>query len=524
MAKLIEFALQKNRSVFVVFLFLMISGIVALNSMPKESEPDVAVPYIYVSMVYDGISPEDAERLLVRPMESELKSIEGVKEMTALASEGHAAVTLEFDAGFDSKTALQDVREKVDLAKVELPAGAEEPEVHEINVALFPVMSIGLSGAVPERQLLMIAKDLRDDIEALPGVLEVDIGGEREEMLEVIVDPVILETYNVNLEEVFNIVGRNNQLVAAGALDTGNGRMVMKVPGVIEEPIDLLELPVKVHEGRVVKIGDVAEVRRTFKDPEGFARVNGQPAMALEVKKRIGANIIGTLDEIRAIIESKRAFWPSEVEVSYILDKSEEIEEMLTDLFNNVLSAIVLVMIVIIAAMGFRSSVIVGLMIPGSFLAALWIIDSIGFTLNIVVLFSLILVVGMLVDGAIVVAELADRKLKEGESPKAAYAAAATRMAWPVIASTATTLAVFIPLLPWPGVMGEFMKFLPATVIICLIAATLMALVFLPVIGASITRKRKPGAVPQEIPPSGITRGYGRLLGVLLKMPARFLL
>ena len=525
MGKLIEYALQKNRSVMVIFFFLIISGVVALNSMPKESEPDVTVPIIYVSMIYDGISPEDAERLLVRPMESELKGIEGVKEMTAIASEGHASVSLEFDAGFDSKVALQDVREKVDLAKVELPDGAEEPEVHEVNVALFPVMSIGLSGPVPERQLLLIAKDLRDDIEALGGVLEVEIGGDREEMLEVLVDPVILETYNVNLEEVVNIVGRNNQLVAAGALDTGTGRMVMKVPGVIEDPMDLLELPVKVHEGRVVKIGDVAQVRRTFKDPEGFARVNGQPAFALEVKKRIGANIIGTLDEIRAIIQEKREFWPSEVEVSYILDKSEQIEEMLTDLFNNVLSAIVLVMIVIIAAMGFRSSVIVGLVIPGSFLTALLVINAIGFTLNIVVLFSLILVVGMLVDGAIVVAELADRKLQEGESPKAAYAAAATRMAWPVIASAATTLVVFLPLLAWPGVMGQFMKYLPATVIISLIASTMMALIILPVIGALLSRKRSLSSVSvSDSEPAAITKAYGRLLGALLKMPGRFFL
>jgi multidrug efflux pump len=525
MGKLIEFALQKNRSVMVIFVFLVVSGFVALNSMPKESEPDVTVPIIYVSMIYDGISPEDAERLLVRPMESELKGIEGVKEMTAIASEGHASVSLEFDAGFDSKLALQDVREKVDLAKAELPDGAEEPEVHEVNVALFPVMSIGLSGPVPERQLLMIARDLRDDVEALSGVLEVEIGGDREEMLEVIVDPMILETYNVNLEDVFNIVGRNNQLVAAGALDTGSGRMVMKVPGVIEEPLDLLELPVKVHEGRVVKIGDVAQVRRTFKDPEGFARVNGQPAFALEVKKRIGANIIGTLDEIRTMIEEKRVYWPPDVEVSYILDKSEQIEEMLTDLFNNVLSAIVLVMIVIIAAMGFRSSLIVGLVIPGSFLTALLVINAIGFTLNIVVLFSLILVVGMLVDGAIVVAELADRKLQEGESPKAAYAAAATRMAWPVIASTATTLVVFLPLLAWPGVMGQFMKFLPATVIVSLIASTMMALIILPVIGAMISRKRALSVTSTlEVEASGFTKLYGRLLAAILKMPGRFFL
>jgi multidrug efflux pump len=528
MGRLIEFALQKNRSVLVVFAFLLVSGFIALNSMPKESEPDVAVPFIYVSMIYDGISPEDAERLLVRPMESELKSIEGVKEMSSVASEGHASVTLEFDAGFDSKTALQDVREKVDLAKVELPEGAEEPEVHEVNVALFPVMSIGLSGPVPERQLLMIARDLRDDIEALQGVLEVEIGGDREEMLELIVDPVVLETYNVSLEDVFNIVGRNNQLVAAGALDTGRGRMVMKVPGVIESPVDLLEMPVKVYQGQVVKFGDVAQIRRTFKDPEGFARVNGQPAFALEVKKRIGANIIGTLDEVRAIIDAKREFWPSDLEVSYILDKSEQIEDMLSDLFNNVLSAIVLVMIVIIAAMGVRSSLVVGIVIPGSFLAGLWVLDAMGLTLNIVVLFSLILVVGMLVDGAIVVAELADRKLREGEPPKAAFAAAATRMAWPVIASTATTLAVFFPLLGWPGVMGQFMKFLPITVIVCLIASTLMALVFLPVIGASISRKQKLDAVAlanaEQNKPAKVTQWYASLLSYLLKSPASFLI
>ncbi|GAA3922072.1 efflux RND transporter permease subunit [Litoribacillus peritrichatus] len=524
MGKIIEFALQKNRSVLVVFAFLLVSGYVALTSMPKESEPDVAVPFIYVSMVYDGISPEDAERLLVRPMESELKSIEGVKEMSSVASESHASVTLEFDAGFDSKTALQDVREKVDLAKPELPEGAEEPEVHEVNVALFPVMSIGLSGPVPERQLMMIARDLRDDIEALSGVLEVEVGGDREEILELTVDPVILETYNVSLEEALNVVGRNNQLVAAGALDTGHGRMVIKVPGVIEDPYDLLDLPVKMYQGNVVKFGDVAQVRRTFKDPEGFARVNGQPAFALEVKKRIGSNIIGTLDEVRALIAEKREFWPAELEVSYILDKSEQIEEMLTDLFNNVLSAIVLVMIVIIAAMGFRSSLIVGIVIPGSFLAGLWVLDSMSYTLNIVVLFSLILVVGMLVDGAIVVAELADRKMKEGESPKSAFAAAATRMAWPVIASTATTLAVFFPLLAWPGVMGQFMKYLPVTVIVCLIASTFMALIFLPVIGAAISRKRKSETPFVEPAPSFVTKVYGSLLGKLLKMPGQFLI
>ncbi|WP_197471937.1 efflux RND transporter permease subunit, partial [Oleiphilus sp. HI0067] len=272
--------------------FLLIAGIASYNSIPKESEPDIPIPWIYVSMTYEGISPEDAERLLVRPMEKELKSIEGVKEMTSIAGEGHASVTLEFDAGFDGDAALDDVREKVDRAKSKLPEGSDEPTVNEINVALFPVMSISLGGALPERNLLAIARDLRDDIEALGGVLEVDIAGEREELLEVIVDPLILETYSIDFESVLNVVSRNNRLVAAGAIDNGAGRQVMKVSGVIEDLDDIMSMPIKVEAGTVVPFRDVASIKRTFKDPNGFARVNGKQALTLEVKKRLGANII----------------------------------------------------------------------------------------------------------------------------------------------------------------------------------------------------------------------------------------
>ncbi|WP_197473002.1 efflux RND transporter permease subunit, partial [Oleiphilus sp. HI0123] len=228
----IDWAIERRRAVLLVLVFLLISGIFAYQSIPKESEPDIAIPIVYVSMSHEGISPEDAERLLIRPMEKELKSIEGVKEMSSVASEGHASVTLEFDAGFDSDTALDDVREKVDRAKSKLPASSDEPEVNEVNVALFPVFSMSLAGPIPERQLLAIVRDLRDDLEALPGVLEVDIGGERDEVLEIIVDPLVLETYQINFETVLSIVNRNNQLVAAGAIDSGYGRHVIKVPGV----------------------------------------------------------------------------------------------------------------------------------------------------------------------------------------------------------------------------------------------------------------------------------------------------
>lgn len=490
MYAIIDAAFTRARSVALVFVMLIIAGASAYLSIPKEAEPDVTIPIIYVSVVYDGISPEDAERLLIRPLEKELQSIEGLRELKATGSEGFASVTLEFDAGFDADQALLDVREKVDIAKADLPPGSEEPRVTEVNISLFPVLTVILSGELPERALLNIAQNLRDQIEALPGVLEVEIGGEREELLEVIVDPTALETYNLSFAEVFNFVSANNRLVAAGALDSGAGRMVFKVPGVIETMEDLATLPVKRVGDNIVTFADVASIRRTFKDPTTFARIQGQSALALEVSKRTGANIIETVTQVRELVSRAQTQWPSTLSVTYLQDKSDQIKTMLGDLENNVMTAIVLVMIVIVAALGVRPSILVGLAIPGSFLAAMLVINFFGLTLNIVVLFSLILVVGMLVDGAIVTIELADRYMQDGESPATAFASASKRMSWPIIASTATTLVVFAPLLVWPGLVGEFMKFLPLTVIITLIASLFMALIFIPVLGSVIFSKK----------------------------------
>ncbi|MCG7954755.1 MAG: efflux RND transporter permease subunit, partial [Candidatus Thiodiazotropha endolucinida] len=520
MNTLIDLAFSRSRAVLLSLLFILLAGAMAYNGIPKESEPDIAVPIIYVSMSHEGISPEDAERLLVRPMEKELQSIAGLKEMKSTAGEGHASVQLEFSAGFDSKQALTDVREKVDIAKVKLPDATDEPEVVEVNVALFPVLTVSLSGPIPERSLVNIARDLQDRIEALPGVLEAEIGGDREALLEVVVDPAIMETYGVEYDELISMVTNNNRLVAAGAMDTGAGRLVLKVPGVIEELDDVLQLPVKVDGDRVITFGEVASIRRSFKDPESFARVDGQPALTLEVKKRVGANIIDTITEVRNVVEAERKHWPAGLNVSYMQDKSDQIREMLSDLQNNILSAIILVMIVIIAALGPRSAVLVGLAIPGSFLAAILVLDSMGFTLNIVVLFSLILVVGMLVDGAIVVIEMADRKMQQGKAPMEAYASAAKRMSWPITASTLTTLAVFAPLLFWPGLVGEFMKYLPITVIIALSASLAMALVFVPVLGGTITRR---GQSTDTVAEGSFTQRYTKLLAMVLHHPAKTL-
>ena len=525
MNAIVDAALARSRTVVLLFLVIILSGSVAYVTIPKESEPDIAIPIIYVSMSHEGISPEDAERLLVRPMERELRSIEGIKTVTSTASEGHASVMLEFFAGFDSARALDDVREKVDTAKSDLPEATEEPTVNEINVALFPVLTVSLSGPILERSLVGLARDLKQRIEALPGVLEADIGGDREALLEILVDPTVMETYDVSYPELFALIRNNNLLVAPGAMDTGAGRLALKVPGVVESLQDMLALPVKVDGDRVVTFADVATVRRSFKDPEGFARVGGQPAVTLEIKKRVGANIIDTVARVRAIVEAEREHWPPAVEVAYMQDKSDDIRTILADLQNNILSAILLVMIIIIAALGPRSALLVGLAIPGSFLAAMAILHAFGMTLNIVVLFSLILVVGMLVDGAIIVTELAQRNLSGGEAPDVAYGSASKRMAWPVAVSTLTTLTVFAPLLFWPGVVGEFMKYLPITVIVALSASLAMALVFLPVLGASISRRRRAaGGDPPTPAPIAAARGYAAMLAVLLRHPAKTLL
>ncbi|MFG6499038.1 MULTISPECIES: efflux RND transporter permease subunit [unclassified Sulfitobacter] len=529
MNTLIDAAFSRARVVILSLVMILAVGAYAYVGIPKESSPEIPIPTLYVSTSLEGISPEDSERLLVEPLETELSAITGLKQITSNGAEGHASVQLEFEPGFDSDEALDKVREGVDRAKSDLPEDATDPVVTEINTALFPILTAILSGPVPERTLNSISEELKDAIEGLSGVLEVDVGGERTELLEVLIAPTVFETYNISFEELISQINRNNRLIAAGAIESGAGRLVLKVPGLIENVEDVMSLPIKVRGDTVVTFADVATIRRTFKDPTGFARIDGQPALALEIKKRSGANIIETVAAVRELIDEMRAEWPDSITVKYTQDESEQVQDMLSDLEANVIAAVILVMIVIVWALGVRSALLVGLAIPGAFLAgvtALWVM---GYTMNLVVLFSLILVVGMLVDGAIVTTELADRRLQEGHSPRAAYAHAAKRMAWPIIASTATTLSVFFPLLFWTGTVGEFMKFLPITVILTLTASLFMALVFIPVVGG-IIGKRPPQSAkdkatlyaaeqgdPRDL--KGFTGGYVKLLQFAILRP-----
>ena len=534
MNAIIDAAIGRARTVISALLLILVAGAYAYIDIAKESDPDINIPIIYVSMTHEGISPEDGERLLIRPMELELRSIEGVKEMTAIASEGHASVTLEFDAGFDADKALQDVREKVDLAKTELPQETDEPTVNEVNFALFPVIVVTLSGDVPLRTLIKLTKDLEDRVEGLPGVLEADIGGDREEVLEVIIDPVKLESYKISNAELANAVVSNNKLIAAGSMDTGKGRFSIKVPGLYKTADDVLDIPVKVNNDGVVTLRDVTDIRRTFKDADSYARLNGRQAVALEIKKRVGENIIETIEDVKRAVAEEQKYWPENVVVTYTQDRSGDIRTMLSDLQNNIISAIILVMIVVISALGVRTAGLVGLSIPGSFLIGILYMYIIGLTINIVVLFGLILAVGMLVDGAIVVTEFADRKMAEGINKKEAYSLAAKRMAWPIIASTATTLAVFMPLMFWPGVVGEFMKYLPLTLITTLTGSLLMALIFVPTLGSVFGR---PGSTNSGTLAAlaaaetgdirsigGLTGRYVRFLSVCLRHPVKIVL
>jgi len=483
--QIIDAAMARSRTVILGLITVLIAGVVTYVTIPKEAEPDIEIPIIYVYIQHDGISPEDAARLLVRPMEQEIRSIEGIKEMVAEAFDGGASVRIEFEAGVDTDKALQDVREKVDMAEAKLPSESEEPTVDEVKLTRFdPMLVLNLSGNVPERTLTTIAKDLKEDLESVTGVLEVNLVGIREELMEVVIDPLAMESYGLDQEQIVGFVYRNNKLVAAGSLQSSEGRFPVKVPGVFESAADVLDMPIKAVGERVVHFKDIAEVRRTYKDAESYARLNGKPAIAIEVVQRGGANLIEAIDDAMAIVAAEQQYWPDEIDVSVSRDKSEDVNDMLTELQNSVIAAVLLVFIVIIGILGIRSALLVGISIPGSFLLGILLIGSFGITINMMVLFALIMAVGLLVDGAIVVTEMADRRLAEGESRHDAYSRAAIRMAWPIIASTCTTLAAFVPLALWPGTSGEFMKYLPITLIAVLAASLLMALLIVPTMGS----------------------------------------
>ena len=480
----ISAAFARPSAIVFCLLIIFFVGINSTINIPKESSPDIDIPVAYVSVGYSGISPEDSEKLLVKPLEKHLRSIAGLEKMTGVAAEGYASITLEFLAGENMDLALDDVREAIDKAKSDLPEKADEPVIYEISLSLFPVLTAAIYGDVPEKLLISRARELKEKIESISGVLEVEIGGDRTEIIEILIDSSALENYGISPTTVIGLVSANNQLVNAGAIDTGSGRLLVKVPGVIETLQQLTELPIKVGEKTNLKFGDIATIRKAYSDTESWSRVNGSGAIVLDVKKRVGANVIEVVEATKKLIDEDIESIQGNTEVSYLYDDSQSVLNLLNDLGNNVIAAVLIVTILIVASLGLRNALIVSLSIPGSFLIGISLIYYSGITMNIVVLFSLILVAGMLVDAVIVTTEYADRKINQSVNKIDAYKQAAIRMSWPIIASTVTTLMVFLPLLFWPGIIGGFMKYLPITVIFVLSASLLMALIFVPVLGS----------------------------------------
>ena len=534
MTRIVEWAVNNTRVVLALIAVVIIAGVAAFNSIPKEADPDIPIPYLIVQVTYPGISPEDSERLLVKPLETALRSVEGIKTMTARAYAGTAVVILEFDVNFQKQKALEDVRARVEEARSLLPAEADPPSVNEINIALNPVISVALSGDVPDRTLLKLARDLKDQIKLIPSVLDVDIDGERKEMLEIVIDPAKLESFGISQQEMFQAVSNNNRLIAAGLIDTGHGSFAVKVPGVISSASDLLNLPLRSTANSTITLSDVAQVRRTFYDPTTYARVNGQPTISLDVTKRIGANIIANNAAVRAAVAKAQASWPQGVHVTYLFDESTSIRDMLSSLSDSIILAIVLVMIIIVAALGVRAGLLVGVAIPTSFLMAFMVLNGIGMSLNEMIMFGMLLAVGILVDGAIIVVEYADRKMTEGHKPKEAFAQAAKRMFWPVVSATATMIGAFLPMLLWPGIPGKFMSYFPITLIIILSASMIVALIFLPVLGGIFGKPPPPDPEQEraieasetgdwrEIP--GITGWYAHMSERLTRYPGRVVL
>ncbi|WP_375255956.1 efflux RND transporter permease subunit [Yoonia sp.] len=487
MTGLVDWAASRARMVLAFIALSLLAGGMAYVGLPKEGEPDIEIPAIFVSVPFPGISAEDSETLLVKPMESELSDLDGLKTMSASGAEGFAGIALEFEFGWDKTKIMADIRSAMNNAQAQFPSGADQYIISEINFSEFPIVIVNLTGDVPERTLLQVAKNLQDRIEELDAVLEAGLAGERDEMLEVVIDPLRLEAYNVTAGELIGVVTSNNLLIAAGEVETAQGTFAVKIPSSFDEPQDVYNLPVKTNGDRVITLGDLATIRLTFEDRVGTARFNGVNTVALQVVKRKGFNLIDTTALVREVVEDERASWSPElqaaIQVGTSNDQSRNVASMVSQLEGSVLTAIALVMIVVLATLGTRPALLVGFAIPTSFLLTFALLAVMEITISNIVMFGLILAVGMLVDGAIVVVEYADKRIRDGSGPMEAYVEAAKRMFWPIISSTATTLCAFLPMLFWPGVPGQFMGMLPVTLIFVLCASLVVALVYLPVMG-----------------------------------------
>ena len=524
-------AIKKSRTSLSVLILITLSGFYALNYLPKATEPDVDFPGAYVGVGFEGVSPEDSERLLAKPLEDALRTVEGVDTIRSTSRTGYTAIMIQFDQDIDMDQALYDVRVKVDEAKRLLPDDAREPTIREFSTADNPILTVSISSEVlPQRVLVNLTQDLLDVIETHPNVLTAELNGVPEDLIEAIVEKNKLESYGISMNQLYQAVANNNRVIPAGSQDTGKGRFSVNVPSVFASLEDIERLPIKVSGNSVVTLKDVANVSLTYKDRGGYSRINGKQSLSIDITKRLGTNIIDTVAEVKELVLEFSEDFPEGVEVDFVRDDSEFALQMITELQGNVLTSVALVMIVVLAALGFRTSMLVGMAIPFSYLFALLVLLILGKEFNFMVMFGMLISMGMTIDGSIVITEYADRKLAEGMDRVQAYSAAATRMFWPVLTSTVTTLIAFTPLMLMPG-MGKFIRDMPITVFCVLVGSLLYSLVFAPILGAMFgglakqseeeinNIRRLESSDPLALP--GVTGKYARKVNQYLSTPGQ---
>jgi len=511
-----DFAIRNRTTVLVMMFLIVVAGVMSYITLPRESAPDVEVPIIMITTIFEGRNPEDVESLVTSKIESKLTGLKGLKEIRSISREGVSEIQVELLPGVKADEALQRVRDKVELAKGDdFPPEAEEPILTEINIAEFPIMMINISGDVSPVKLKLIADRLEDAFEAIPGVLNSDVIGGLEREIRVEIDPDRVAAYGLTVADLVELIPSEHVNTSAGGLETGRTRFNVRVPAEFDEPVDIDTLVLTTRNGKPIYLTDVGRVVDTFKDIVSISRLNGRPSITVTIVKRIGADIIAIAETAKAVLAHAQLQMPEGVDVVITVDNSDDINLMTTDLENNIASGLILVLLVLVLFMGVRTSVVVALAIPLSMLMSFAIISLIGYTLNMIVLFSLILALGMLVDNAIVIVENIYRHRQRGRSRIQAAMTGAREVAWPVIASTATTIAAFSPLLFWPGIIGDFMKYLPVTLIITLSSSLFVAMIVSPVV-CSLLGGGKVVALDRD---HWFMRGYRRLLGGALKHP-----
>ena len=515
---LTEFSIRHRITVFVMMMVITVFGTYSYFTLPRESFPDITVPYIIVSTPYEGVAPSDIENLITRHLEKKISSIDDVKELRSYSSDGMSTLVVEFETGIEIDTALQKVRDKTNEAKQDLPDDLKnDPSINEINFSEFPIMTVIIYGEAGLVRLKDIADDMKDDIEAIPGVLEANVIGGLEREIRIVYEPERLSSYGLSVTSVMQSVIANNINTPGGDIDIGQGNYLVKVPGEFQTPAEAQGLIVYSNNNKPIYITDVAGLEDGYKKLQSKSRLNGREAISIDIVKRSGQNILEIADKIKVILDKYREGLPQGVNITYINDQSKDIGMMVSDLENSIACGLVLVVAVVVFSMGLRNSMLVASAIPLSMLITFFTLQMLGYTLNMIVLFSLVLASGRLVDDAIVVVENIFRHLQEGGKSRLAACIEATHeVLGPVAASTFTTVSGFFPLIFWPDVIGEFMSYLPVTVIISLLASLFVAVIVNPTLCFVFLKQPK---IKQIEKPGYAKRVYASIIAGAVNYP-----